>query len=386
MARGSIQQRSPGTWSIRVELPPDPGTNRRRQKRVTVRGTKREAEVELANLLHQLNTGSLINPGKITLGDFLNSWLRDYVETQVMVTTQQGYRTIIEKHLIPNLGSIPLAKLRPSHLQAYYAKALVDGHRLQKRGLSPQTLLHHHRCLSGALNHAVKWGFVSRNVALAVDPPRATHKEMHPLDWDGALRLLEASKESIYYPVIHLAVFSGLRRSEILGLRWRDLSIERSVVTVMQALHVLPGGRVIFQEPKTERSRRTVTLSESAILVLKGHRERTESTRAALGMPISEDTLVFTNPDGGPILPNTLTHAFRRIASRAGLDISFHGLRHTHVSLLIRQGIQARYIAGRVGHATTGMTNDVYGHLMIEGQREAADKFEEGMGSSHKGG
>ena len=137
MARGSIQQRSPGTWSIRVELPPDPGTNRRRQKRVTVRGTKREAEVELANLLHQLNTGSLINPGKITLGDFLNSWLRDYVETQVMVTTQQGYRTIIEKHLIPNLGSIPLAKLQPSHLQAYYAKALVDGHRLQKRGLSP---------------------------------------------------------------------------------------------------------------------------------------------------------------------------------------------------------------------------------------------------------
>ena len=103
-------------------------------------------------------------------------------------------------------------------------------------------------------------------------------------------------------------------------------------------------------------------------------------------MPISEDTLVFTNPDGGPILPNTLTHAFRRIASRAGLDISFHGLRHTHVSLLIRQGIQARYIAGRVGHATTGMTNDVYGHLMIEGQREVADKFEEGMRSSHKGG
>jgi integrase len=380
MARGSIEQRSPGTWSIRVELLPDPQTGKRRQKRTTFKGTKREAEKRLSEMLHQLDTGSFVNPAKLTVGDFLRQWLRDYVETGVRATTKEGYQIIIEKHLVPNLGSIALSQLQPTHLQAYYSKALKEGRSDGKGGLSARTVKHHHRVLSEALNHAVRWGLVGRNVALAVDPPRTEDKEMQVLNGAGITRLLEAAQGTVYYPAIHLAVFTGMRRSEILGLRWRDLDMDGNTLAVNQVLHVLPGGSVIFQKPKTDRSHRTVTLGPAAVLALKAHREKVEATRAMLESPLMDDGLVFSDPaTGKPMLPNTLTHAFTKIARMAGLNVRLHDLRHTHISQLIRQGIYPKAIADRVGHSTISTTMDIYGHLFTESQREAAIKFELGL-------
>jgi integrase len=152
-----------------------------------------------------------------------------------------------------------------------------------------------------------------------------------------------------------------------------------SALTVNQVLHVLPGGKVIFQEPKTDRSRRTITLGPSAVLALKAHRERVESDRALLGNPIGEDDLVFANPTGTPMLPNTLTHAFGKIARKAGLNVRLHDMRHSHVSMLIKQGIHDKAIADRVGHSSISTTMDIYGHLFSETQREAAIKFELGL-------
>jgi integrase len=380
MARGSIAQRSPGTWSIRIEIPTDPVTGKRRQKRETFRGTKKEAETKLTALLKDVDTGGFVNPSKMTLGNFLRQWLTDYVEAGVRATTKEGYRIIVERHLIPGLGNIVLGQLKPSHLQAYYSTALKEGHKRSKGGLSARTVLHHHRVISESLNHAVKWGMVARNVALAVDPPRPVQKEMQILSDDGIAQLLEGARSTQYYPLIYLAIFSGLRRSEILGLRWRDLDFERSTILVHQVLHCLPGGRIVFQEPKTSRSKRTVTLSPAPILVLKAHRERVEADRFTLEMPLSGDDLVFTEPSGSPILPNTFTHAFGRIARKSGLsNIRLHDLRHTHVSRLIRQGVYSKEIADRIGHSTISTTMDVYGHLMAESQREAAMKFEQGL-------
>ena len=243
MSRGSIQQRSRGTWSIRVELPPDPTTARRRQKRMTFRGKKAEAESKLSEMLGQLNNGIYVNAARVRVGDFLRQWLRDYVEAGVRPTTGEGYRTIVEKHLIPGLGNIQLSKLQPSHLQAYYARALKEGHRGNTGGLAARTVLHHHRVLSRALGHAVRWRLLGSNVALSVDPPRPVNKEIQILDGVRLIRLLEASRDSIYYPFIHLAVFSGLRRSELLGLRWRDIDMEAATLTVRRVLHVLAGGK-----------------------------------------------------------------------------------------------------------------------------------------------
>jgi integrase len=153
---------------------------------------------------------------------------------------------------------------------------------------------HHHRVLSEALAHAVKWGLVGRNVAQAVTLPKPVNKEMQVLDGNGINRLLEAAQGTIYYPAIHLAVFTGMRRSEIFGQRWGDL--EAGVLTVNQVLHVLPGGMVVFQEPKTARSKRAITLGPAAVLALKAHRERVEADRAMLGRPLAKDDLVFAEP------------------------------------------------------------------------------------------
>ena len=165
---------------------------------------------------------------------------------------------------------------------------------------------HHHWVLSEALNHAVKWGLLGRNVALAANPHKPIKKEMHVLDGNGINRLLESTQGTVYYPAIHLAVSTGMRRSEILGLRWRDLDLDGSTLTVNQVLHVLKGGKVIFQEPKTGRPRRTVTLGPAAVLTLKAHREKIEADRALLESPLTEDDLVFADPTTGrSMLPNT---------------------------------------------------------------------------------
>jgi integrase len=146
-----------------------------------------------------------------------------------------------------------------------------------------------------------------------------------------------------------------------------------------QVLHVLPGRKVIYQEPKTDRSRRTVTLGPGAVLALKAHREWVEANRAMLEYPLAEDGLVFASATGKPMLPNALTHAFTKIARKAGLNVRLHDMRHTHVSMLIKQGVYDKAIADRVGHSTISTTMDIYGHLFSETQREAAIKFELGL-------
>jgi integrase len=205
------------------------------------------------------------------------------------------------------------------------------------------------------------------------------------LDSNGINRLLEAAQSTMYYSAIHFAVFSGLRRSEVLGLRWRDLDLDGGTLTVNQVLHVLKGGEVVFQEPKTARSKRTIALYPASALALKAHREKAEADRAMLGCPLKADDLVLAEPPpdntsyGKPMLPNTLTHAFTKIARKAGLNVRLHDLRHTHISQLIRQGIYPKVIADRAGHSTINTTMGIYGHLFSETQREAAIKFELGL-------
>ena len=220
--RGHITKRAKGSWTIILDLGRDPATGKRKQHWGTVRGTKRDAEKKLAELQHQMYTGAFVKPSKLTVGDFLREWLQSYVATNVRAATAEGYRIIVERHLVPALGGMVLSELRPSHLQGYYAKALKEGRRDGKGGLSARTVVHHHRVLKEALSHAVKWGHTGRNVADAVDPPRAVDREMNALDPGGVERILEVARGTMYFPLIHLATFTGMRRSELLGLRWKD--------------------------------------------------------------------------------------------------------------------------------------------------------------------
>ena len=378
--RGHIKQRSKGSWSIVLDLGRDPSTGKRKQQWVTVRGTKKEAEKKLSELQHQLNTGEFVKSSKLTVREFLTQWFQDYVKTNARAATAEGYKIILERHLIPSLGGIVLAQLQPSHIQGYYARALREGRCDGKGGLAARTVVHHHRVLREALSHAVKWGLVGRNVADAVDPPRAVNKEMKALDSAGVLRLLDAARGTIYFPLINLATFTGMRRSELLGLRWLDLNLSRGTVSIAQVLHCLPGGRIVFEQPKTARSKRLVRLSQETTLALRAYRDTVEADLEQVGDSISGDRLLFSQINGAPLLPNTVTHAFAKIARRAGLEgFTFHSLRHTHASIMLQQGVSSKTVAERLGHSTVVITLDTYSHLTPGVKEDAADRFEEAL-------
>lgn len=361
-------------WTIVLELPPNPKTGKRRQKWVSVKGTHTDAQKRLTELLHEMDTGRIVRPGKLTLAAFMERWLKDYAMTNCRPVTAEGYKKKVNKHIVPSLGRILLSELQPSHIQDFY-RAKLDS------GLSPRTVGHLARILHNALSHAVKWGLVIRNVCEACDPPRASNREMKTLDGEAVNRLLQAAKDSLYYPVIHLAVYTGMRRSELLGLRWHDVDLDMATLSVVQVLHCLKGPRIVFGEPKSAKGRRQVALPPRAVLGLREHREHQELEYMMAGRALTQDDLVFSRPDGTPFMPNSVTHAFHVIGRGLGLDgIRFHDLRHTHASLMLKQGVHPKIVSERLGHATVSITLDTYSHVTPGLQEAAAKRFEEALG------
>ena len=369
--RGSIVKRGK-SYTVVVDLDRDPNTGRRKQQWIAAGHTRREADAKLTEVMHGLSTGTFLKPNKITVGEFLRKWLLDYAEINVRPKTFEGYRERLEKHVIPSLGSIPLAQMKPAHVQEYIAKKL-------KEGLSANTVTGQYRILSEALSHAVKWDMVTRNVCLVVDPPRVEQVEMQALDIPGVQRLLDAAKDTPWYTFLYLAVGTGLRRSEMLALRWRDLDLQGFTLTVRRVLHWIKDQGFIFTEPKTKKSARTIPLPPSVAMALRVHRERQDAERETLGAPITDDGLVFARVDGSPFYPSVASHAFLSIARKAGLDegIHLHSLRHTHASLLLAQGENLVVISQRLGHSKPSITSDIYAHLLPGIQKQAAERFDQ---------
>ena len=376
--RGHIIKRYKNSYTIVLNLGHDPATGKRKQQWISVKGTKKEAEKRLAELLHQLDTGMFMKPGKTTLTEYLERWLKDYAWPNLAPRTAEGYETIIRQHLIPKLGNLLLTQVKPEHLQKYYSEMLNSGRCNSSRGLSAQTVRHHHTALHKALQTAVEWGLLSRNVADAVRPPRAERSEMRTWGEDDITHFLEAAKHTPYYALFYTALFTGMRRSELLALHWQDVDFILSQVYVSRSLHQLRDGSYVFRPTKTAKGRRTVALPPSAILVLNEHRGKQERDRAMLGISLKDDDLVFSALNGKPIRPNTITRAWPMLAVRAGLKaIRLHDARHTHASLMLKQGIHPKIVQERLGHSTIAITLDTYSHVSPGLQQAAAKSFDE---------
>jgi len=376
--RGHIIKRYKNSYTIVLNLGHDPATGKRKQQWISVKGTKKEAEKRLAELLHQLDTGMFMKPGKTTLTEYLERWLKDYAWPNLAPRTAEGYGTIIRQHLIPKLGNLLLTQVKPEHLQKYYSEMLNSGRCNSSRGLSAQTVRHHHTALHKALQTAVEWGLLSRNVADAVRPPRAERPEMRTWGEDDITHFLEAAKHTPYYALFYTALFTGMRRSELLALHWQDVDFILSQVYVSRSLHQLRDGSYVFRPTKTAKGRRTVALPPSAILVLNEHRGKQERDRAMLGISLKDDDLVFSALNGKPIRPNTITRAWPMLAVRAGLKaIRLHDARHTHASLMLKQGIHPKIVQERLGHSTIAITLDTYSHVSPGLQQAAAKSFDE---------
>ena len=376
--RGNLRQRSKGSWTLTLSGRED---GRLRQTYHTVKGTKRDAEKELAKLINDMDTGHS-PPDKMTVRAFFERWLRDHVwrEGNLSPETAQVYQIIVEKHIVPALGSIRLQKLTPDRIEAYYTSKLADGRRNGKGGLSPRTVRHHHRLLHVALETAVKWQLVTRNVADAVAPPKYRQEEMKTFDQDGLNAFLESIRDSQYHPLFYALLYTGLRRSEALALRWQDVDVDLGYISVHRTLHQLNDKSFVIRQPKSDKSRRTVALPPSLSTVLRRHRESQRTQGLVLGAPVSDADLVFAHPDGSELLPHSITNVWKRLAKQAGFEgIRLHDARHTHASLMMLQGVNPKVVSERLGHASVLITLDTYSHVLPGIQEAAARAFDAGL-------
>lgn len=379
--RGHIVKRGKDSYSIVLSMGYDPTTGKRLRQWVSVKGNKKEAELKLSELQRQIDTGSFVKPGKITLAEFLERWLTDYARPNLAPRTVEVYEMIARQHLIPKLGNVALTQLKPEHLQRYYTEMLNSGRHDGTGGLSAQSVRHHHTALHKALQTALEWGLLSRNVADAVKPPRPQRTEMNTWEQEDMAKFLDGAKTTPYHALFYTALFTGMRRSELLALRWQDVDFIFGQVYVNRGLHRLKDHSYVFTQPKSAKSRRTVALPPSASLVLQAHREAKEREALMLGKPLPDDALVFCTAEGEPLRPNTISRAWTVLAARCGLKvIRLHDARHTHASLMLKQGIHPKIVQERLGHASIQITLDTYSHVTPGLQAAAAAKFDEGLG------
>ena len=381
--KGHLVKRSETSWSLVFDIGLDE-QGKRKQKWVTVQGTKKEAEKELNRLLHEMNSGTYIEPSRMTLAEYLEYWLEHYAKTNVAAKTLEGYAEFIRLYIVPQLGKHPLAKLQTAHIQAYYTYAQQQGRRRIVGGLSARSVLHQHRVLREALNQAVKWQFISKNPADAVVPPRAERTEMKVLDEAQMARLLAAAEGTRFYLPILLAVTTGLRRGEILGLRWEDINLSTGMLSVRQALGQTRQG-LQFKPPKTTKSRRGVSLPALVVEALRRHQEQQQQEKALMGPAYEDRDLVIAAPDGQPGTPNALTKGFGALLVRKQLPrVRFHDLRHSHATQLLRHNIHPKVVSERLGHSTVNLTLDTYSHVLPGMQEEAALRVDSALRSALK--
>lgn len=366
--RGHIKKRGKNSYSVVVCLGRDPGTGRYNYQWVTVKGTKRDAERRLAELLNHIENGTFIKPAKVTVAEYLERWLQEYAQPNLSPRGYDRYAGIIMRYLIPEMGKVQLTQLKPEHIYRHYSA-------MQSKGLSAGTIRYHHAVIHKALQTALKWGMVGRNAADGVDAPRSRRNDMQT--WDGfeVRHFLEAARSSAYYALFHTALYTGMRRSELLALRWRDVDLHE--IQVKRSLHHLRDGSYVFTQPKSAKSRRTIALSPTSVITLMEHKESQAEVQAQLGGQLKQDDLVFSNEEGAPLRPNTVTRAWAMMAKKAGVKpIRLHDARHTHASLMLKQGVHPKIVQERLGHASIQMTLDTYSHVAPGLQQAAAEAFD----------
>lgn len=379
---GSIRRRGRGSWEVSINLGRDPVSGKRQRRYVNVKGTRKDAERVRTLLLHERDTGTDVDPERITLADWLRRWLRD-MEHDVALSTFVRYRQIVDDHLIPTLGSVRLQELRPVHVQAALSKWLTPGNRCdgRKAALSTRTVLHHYRLLHSALSGAVKLQLLGRNVCDAISPPRPLRKEMVVLDPDQVRRMLEVAGHTPHYTFLYTAVHTGCRVGELLGLKWRDLDFGARKLFVRRTLKRVPGHGRVTGTPKTRRSERPISLSAGMVRTLEEHKRRQIEHRLSIGTAYSDQDYVFAGPTGSPVDDANLRRGFSRILKDAELPaMTLHGLRHTSASLLLRAGESPKTVAERLGHSSTSFTLDTYSWVLPDVQQGAADALDDLIG------
>jgi integrase len=370
--RGHLRERSPGHWAIVIDAR-DPQTGKRKRRWHSFEGTKREAQVECARLLTEIKNGTNVDPSRMTVAAFLERWI-EHMEGQVSPRSHERYAEIACKNIVPLLGGLGLTKLQPAHISQAYAKALTSGRRDGSGGLSARTVTHMHRVLREALQQGVRWQLLARNPADAVKPPKVERRQMSVLDTDATAGLIEAARATALFVPILLGVRCGMRRGEVVALRWRNVDLERGQISVVASAEQTDQG-VREKEPKNGKGR-TVVLSATEVEELRSHRVQQAQRLLALGVRLSDDHHVVARADGQALQPRSLTHAFVKFARAHGFQIRLHDLRHSHATHMLASGVHPKIAQERLGHSSVGITLDLYSHVLPGMQAEAVNRVD----------
>lgn len=370
---GQLIKRSDNTFTVRIFLGRD-SDGKRRYFNKTIRGSKKDAQKWLTAKLREKDLGQLIEPASIPLNIYLDRWLEEVARFKVRLSTFYGYEAKIKVHVRNSIGTKRLCDL-----EAYDIQKLYNG--MIRRGLSAKTVRHVHNVLSPALKQAVRWKLLNQNPCELCILPRITKKEMNCFTPEETTIFLEHAKTDRYYSAFVVAIETGMRPEEYLGLQWKDIDFDQARLKITRALVLRKGGGFIFTEPKTSQSRRTIPLSQSAIAALKLHRLMQLEARMKINDAYQDYDLVFPSEAGTPTLYGNLDRRhFKKIISSAGLKkIRLYDLRHTMATLLLSSGINPKIVSERLGHSSIALTLDTYSHVLPTMQRDATEEIKKLM-------
>ena len=380
--RGHIAKKGNNYYAVVYEGI-DPATGKERHRWHAAGSRRIDAERLVNDLVKRRHNGEATATDRSTLGAYLAERWLPLQATGLRHRTHHSYSSVVRLHINPRIGRVRLDKLQPDDLDGLYIDLLRNGNRRGKTtsGLSPASVRYVHRVLRKALADAERKGIVTRNVADLADPPSPSADGEPPAinvwDADELRRFLTATTGHPHHTLFTVAAKTGMRRGELLGLRWHDIDFERSTITIRRALAVVGWKRVYFDDVKTRTGRRTIDISASTLDALRLRREAAEKAAVERGDDFDPKGLVFARPDGEPIHPEYITRTFDRLVAKHGLSrIRLHDVRHTHATLLLKAAVPVKVVSERLGHASPGFTLNVYQHVLPGMQAEAAQVFE----------
>lgn len=359
---GTIYQRADGLWVAQITLP-----NGKRKAKYSK--TQKVVKDWLLEQREAIKKGLWLDNTKITVSEFFDRFMNDVASHTLRPKTIVSYESIIRLHINPEIGNVKLAALTPVQLQTLYSKKLNSG-------LSKRTVQYIHAVIHRGLAQAVKWGLVNRNVADAVEAPRPTKRAPTTLTVTQVRDLLGVMREDRFYALYLLAITTGMRQGELLGLMWDDVDLDQGFIHVRHTAQTIYKQGVVLGETKTEKSRRSIAIPEIAIDALKEHWETQKLIKAGRRDWV-ENNLVFPTSKGTPMTARNLIREFHALLEKAGLPkIRFHDLRHTSATLLLLAGVHPKIVQERLGHSRIDMTLDTYSHVVPDIQKEAAEKMD----------
>ena len=363
---GSIRKRPDGRWEGRYTAGRDPETGKAVYKNVLGK-TQAEVKAKLKQAIQENTAVDTLKAEKYTVGQWMDVWFENYAKIKVRPSSHQTYRGYIDNHIKPNIGKIQLNKLTTLELQKLYKKLLSKGRidrieaKGQPKGLSPKTVRNIHQVISSAMDFARNQKLIAINPTDGCALPKLEHQEMKTIPVEQLASFLREAKDSGVFEMYYIELATGLRRGELLGLKWEDLDLEQGTLRVQRQVDRI-NGEVVEAPLKTKNSYRTISLGADAVGILEEQRKKCGSS-----------PYVFPSPTGGPISPDSVLQMLHRVLKRAGLPkVRFHDLRHTFATVALQNGVDIKTVSGMLGHYSAGFTLDTYAHVTTAAQREAA--------------